>query len=120
MGSPHTTNARGAESNLLTVKDPGASGSISVGERVTSYVGMVTAAAEARTLKDPSHAGQTLTLCLRTDGGDATVTADSQVNQAGNTIMTFADAGDVLYLVGVKEGTSLEWRIIGNDGISLS
>lgn len=119
MGSPHTTNARGAEADLLTMVDPGSGGTISVGGRVVSYVGLVTAAAEARTLADPSHAGQLLTLCAKNiAAGTCTVTAATQVNNAGNTSLPFAAAGDTLLLVGVQEGTSKEWRIVGNDNVT--
>jgi len=99
---------------------PGAGGSIVMGSRQSAIVSLVTAAAEARTLKDPTQIGQTLTLSLKTDGGDCTVTASSAINQAGNTIMTFADAGDVIQLVSISDGSSKEWRVVANDGISLS
>jgi hypothetical protein len=120
MSAPHTIAARGAESDLLTIKDPGASGDIICGTRSVTYISLVTAAAEARTLKDPSYAGQTLTLCLKTDSGDCTVTADSAINQAGKTIMTFGDAGDTVALVGVENGSGKEWRVTANDTVTLS
>lgn len=118
--APHNTNIRGAEANLLTIPDPGAGGSISAGSRIVTYCGLTTAAAEARSLLDPTSPGQQLTLAFNTDAGDCTVTAASAINQTGNTIMTLADAGDVIQLVAIKEGSSLEWRVIGNDGVALS
>ena len=87
---------------------------------MVTHVGLVTAAAETRTLLDPTSPGQQLTISFKTDAGDAVVTAASAINQAGNTIMTLADAGDVIQLVAMEEGTSLEWRAIGNDGVALS
>lgn len=118
--APHNTNIRGAEARLLTIPDPGNAGSISAGSRMVTHVGLVTAAAETRTLLDPTSPGQQLTISFKTDAGDAVVTAASAINQAGNTIMTLADAGDVIQLVAMEEGTSLEWRAIGNDGVALS
>jgi len=118
--SPHTTNARAAEAGLLSVVDPGAGGKIVMGGRAQAICHLVTAGAEARTLSDPTQAGQQLTLVLKTDGGDCTVTASSAVNQTGNTTLTFADAGDMLQLVSIEDGSSKEWRVVANDGISLS
>lgn len=118
--APHNTNIRGAEARLLTIPDPGNAGSIGTGSRIVAHVGITTAAAETRSLLDPTSPGQQLTISMRTDGGDAVITADSAINQTGNTIMTLADAGDVIQLVAIEEGTSLEWRVIGNDGVALS
>lgn len=118
--APHNTNARGAEAQLLNVADPGDAGSIGTGSRITAYVGLVSAGAETRALLDPESVGQTLTLAFVTDGGDCVVTAATAINQTGDTIMTFADAGDVVFLAAIKEGTALQWRIIGNDGAALS
>lgn len=120
MGSPQTTNARAAEAGLLSIVDPGAGGSIVMGTRQTGIVSLVTAAAEARTLNDPTQVGQQLTLGFKTDGGDCTVTASSAVNQTGNTVMTFADAGDMIQLVSIEDGSSKEWRVVANDGVALS
>jgi hypothetical protein len=117
--SPHTTNRRGAEGNLLTMKDPGDAGTISVGGRMLCYVNLVTAAAETRTLGDPSHGGQILTLCLKTDGGDCTVTASSAINQAGDTSFIMDNAGDTVTLVGVEDGADLEWRVTHTDGVAV-
>jgi len=120
MGSPHTVAARAAEANLLLMADPGDAGKIVIGGKLTAYVGLVTAGAETRTLKDPSSPGQTITLGFRTDGGDCVVTTSTACNQAGNNTLTFADAGDILVLTAMKKGTSLEWRITANDGVALS
>lgn len=114
--SPHTIAARAAEASLLEKADPGDGNSISVGGRSQTYIGLVTAGAETRTLKDPSSPGQQLTMCCRTYVGDCVITASSQVNQAGNNTITFDAAGETLHLIAVKEGTSLEWRVMGNDG----
>lgn len=120
--APHNSNARGAEAGLLTLKDPDNAGSISVGSRMVSSISLVTGAAgETRSLKDPAQAGQTIVLCLKTDGGgDCVVTGESAINQAGNTVMTFGDAGDTAYLVAVEDGADKEWRVVINDGITLS
>jgi hypothetical protein len=86
-----------------------------------SFVNLVTATGETRTLTDPVYSGQTIQLLLQTDAGDCTITAATKINQAGNNTLTFADAGDLLFLVGVDtSGAGLEWRGVSNDGIALS
>lgn len=106
-------------SGALKLKDPGNAGKI-VCQESPQFVSLVTSGAETRTLADPVGPGQRLTLGFKTDNGDCVITADSAINQAGNTVMTFADAGDVIELVGVEDGASLQWRVLANDGVALS
>ncbi len=83
-------------------------------------VALVTAGAETRTLANPERAGLVITLCLQTDGGDCVVTAASAINQAGNTVMTLADAGDEITLKSIRSGSSFVYRVVSNDGVALS
>tara|TARA_Y100000310_G_scaffold283894_2_gene306199 strand:- start:337 stop:708 length:372 start_codon:yes stop_codon:yes gene_type:complete len=99
--------------------DPGASGNILTHQ--AGFINLVTGGAETRTLDDPKWVGQKLQLNFETDGGNCVITADSAINQTGNTIMTFADAGDHIELVGARDGAGdFEWRVIANDGVALS
>tara|TARA_R110000824_G_scaffold106600_2_gene251907 strand:+ start:430 stop:813 length:384 start_codon:yes stop_codon:yes gene_type:complete len=99
--------------------DPGNGGRI--GPAGESYVYLVTGGAETRKLTDPIYAGQILDLFFETDGGNCVITADSAINQAGNTIMTLADAGDHIRLIGGRDGAGdKEWRVVANDGVALS
>jgi hypothetical protein len=99
--------------------DPGDSGNI-LAHR-SGYILLVSGGAETRTLDDPVYPGQLLDLFFETDGGDCVITADSAINQAANTIMTFADAGDHIRLVGGRDGAGdYEWRVVANDGVALS
>lgn len=76
---------------------------------------------ETRTLADPKYAGQTLDLFFESDDGAITITADSAVDQAGNTSLLFEDGGDHLRLVGGRDGAGdFEWRTVANDGITAS
>ena len=77
---------------------------------------MVSAAAEARTLANPTKAGNRLTLRMKTDGGDITVTASNGLNVAGNTQAVFADVGDALDLISVSHTTGYRWDILTNLG----
>lgn len=100
------------------IADPGDGEAISVvGYGVCS---VVTAGAETRTLAIPAFIGQTITICLKTDGGDAVVTTASAVNQTGNNTLTMADAGDEITLKAIENGAALAWRIVSNDGVALT
>ncbi len=110
-------NALGVEPRHLG--DPGASGNITTQQ--SGYIKLVTATAETRTLDDPQFLGQIIDFFFETDVGDCVITADSAINQTGNTIMTFADGGDHIRLVGGRDGAGdFEWRVVANDDVSLS
>lgn len=100
------------------IADPGNAGAIPVTN--SGSVQLVTAGAETRTLAVPQRVGQLLALSMKTDGGDAVVTVAAAVNQAGNNTLTFNDAGDCLVLVGIESGSNKRWRVLSNDGVTLS
>lgn len=95
--------------------DPGAGKTIATMEDL-QVCELVTAAAEARTLANPTKVGNRLTLRMKTDGGDCTVTASNGFNVAGNTVATFADVGDQLELISVSHTTGYRWEILVNTG----
>ena len=100
--------------------EPGSGGSITATGNWT-VVELVTAGAETRTLKDPVKSGQVIVLTLKTDGGDCAVTAATACNTAGNTVITFGDAGDTVVLTSIPNGTSgYKWIITANDTAALS
>ena len=101
------------------ITDPGNAGAIPV--TGSGYVPIVTAGAETRTLAAPTFAGQVIQLAMKTDGGDCVVTvAGTNINQTGNNTITFNDAGDVVTLEGIYVGSGLRWRVLRNDGASLT
>ena len=100
------------------VSDPGNAGAIPV--TASGSVPIVTAGAETRTLAAPSAINQILTLYFQTDGGDCVVTVASAINATGNNTITLNDAGDSITLRGIHNGTTLCWRVMVNDGTSLS
>ena len=106
------------EESDKAITDPGAAGAIPVTKSGTCP--LVTEAAEARSLAIPSFLGQEIVLVLDTDGGDCTVTSSQAVNAAGNTVLTFNDAGDFVVLKAVTIGGALRWRIAENVGVTLS
>lgn len=77
--------------------------------------------AETRTLADPAKAGLMLALDHSVDGGGAiTVTAASAVNQTGNNTIALQDAGDTIVFYSIKIGSAYKWRVVVNDGCTLS
>jgi len=112
-----------SERRTLTVSgsqsDPGDAGAV-VFSGPETFVALVSGGAETRTLADPEYLGQRLSLCMDTDAGDIVITAASGVNQAGNTSLTFADAGDHLALEAITVAGAPKWRILANDGVALA
>lgn len=100
------------------ITDPGASGEIPVTR--SGNVPLTTATAETRTVAIPAVAGITLSISLAVDGGDCTITVASAINQAGNNTIVLGDAGDTVVLTAVKVGVVLAWRLVVNDGATLS
>jgi len=100
------------------VSDPGNAGAIPVTR--SGSVAIVTAGAETRTLAIPAAITQILTLYFKTDGGDCVVTVAAAINAAGNNTITLNDAGDSITLRGIHNGTALAWRVMVNDGCTLS
>jgi predicted RecA/RadA family phage recombinase len=102
----------------LAIVDPGNAGAIPVTD--SGNVAIVTAGAETRTLAAPTKAGQQLSICMKTDGGDCVITCATLINQTGNNTITLNDAGDSLLLVAITMGANLRWRVAYNDGAVLS
>lgn len=104
------------------LSDPGDGAKIAVSQ--WCHIALTTGASgETNTLEDPTKAGQRIALTLLTDGGgDRVITADSAINQTGNTIMTFGAAADSIILESFMVGASgtYKWRVIYNDGVALS
>jgi len=100
------------------IADPGDAGAIPV--TASGEVALVTGGAETRTLAIPTFIGQQIDLFFKTDGGNCAITAASAINMAGNTIMTFDNAGEHIRLVGIDIGGTRYWRVVCNDGVGLS
>jgi hypothetical protein len=108
--------ARGVKPHVLS--DPGDAGAL---DAAHSYaVNLVSGGAETRTLAAPAFEGQVIQMNFQTDGGAITLTVASTLNQAGNNTALFEDAGDILALVAGRNGNALEWKVLLNDGATLS
>ena len=101
-----------------TIADPGNAGVIPVTD--SGHVDIVTAGAETRTLAAPTDIGQVLLLSMKTDGGNCVITCATGINQTGNNTITMNDAADGILLVGVASGSNKLWRVVANDGCTLS
>ena len=114
MSSPHRIHHdlyRGPKE----IVDPGNAGQVRVSKDL-QICELVTTGAETRTLATPTKAGIRFLLRMKTDGGDAVVTAAGTLNVAGNTVATFADVGDQLDLISVAASSGYRWDILVNPG----
>lgn len=92
------------------VPDPGDAGPIPCGQ--SGVCALTTAAAETRTLARPKYSGEQLILMCRTYVGDCVVTTTPAINELGNNTITFASAGESIFLYGVPLGAVLVWRAL--------
>ena len=102
----------------VAITDPGNAGAIQVTR--SGSVAITTAGAETRTLAIPGLAGITLAVSLDVRVGDCVITAAAAINQTGNNTITLNTAGDTIVLIAVKVGGALVWRVVVNDGCSLT
>ncbi len=118
---PHNALSRELLEADYRMKDPGDAGTIAL-DRNFGVMPLVTVSADAlktRSLVAPLKAGMRLTLYFKTDGGDCVVTSTPDgVDQSGNTVMTFADAGDYINFESIEEDATYVWRVIGYDGVA--
>ena len=118
-GKPQTEEilSRGVEP--YKIPDPGDAGAVQVNQ--PGFCELTTAGAETRTMADPVFRGQIIDYTFIVDVNDCVITAASPINQSANTIMTFADIGDHIRLIGFYNATDgWEWRVVANDGVALS
>ena len=121
--SGHNVLQQIAGTTELEILDPGSGGTIPV-DRSMGICPVVTGGAEARKIASPARAGIIITICLKTDGGNLTITGEgTEIINSGSgseTTAVMADAGDVLTLISINKGTSIVWAILANHGATLS
>lgn len=108
-------------SSQLKITDPGTGTAIPVIS--TGIVPLVvgSAGAETNTLAIPSFIGQRLTIVADTVGtGTRAITSSQTINIAGNTVMTFSAARQLVELAAITVAGSLRWAILTNISVSLS
>jgi len=102
----------------VAIADPGDAGAIPVTK--SGSVAITTTGAETRTIAIPGLAGITISISLDVDGGNCVITAAAAINQTGNNTITMDDAGDTIVLNAVQVAGALVWRVLVNDGCTLS
>ena len=104
--------ARAAFTGALAIPDPGAGEAIHIEKMgVCEFE-----SAGARTLPDPFGAGLRVTL-RNLSSGTVTVTADTALNEGGDTVATFDADGELLDLISVGDGSGgFRWEILVNTG----
>lgn len=101
----------------FSIPDPGNGGNIVI-DRAFGICEMVSTAAQTRTLAAPVQSGIFCILRQHTDGGDIVLTSAAHLNVAEQHQATFADVGDQLFMVSVKNvtGGGYRWEILVNTG----
>ncbi len=102
------------------VADPGNGQPISVVR--SGHCGLsIGAGVESGTIANPAFLGQEIQItAFEVLGGSRAIAAASQINQAGNTAMAFANARDTLTLKAILTAAGLRWQVTANDGVVLS
>jgi hypothetical protein len=90
------------------IADPGDAGAIIASK--SGYVPIVTAGVESRTVAAPTKGGIDLTLEMKTDGGDCTVTFATSFAEVTDTTIIFTDAGQMARFYSIEVGTAFMWR----------
>jgi len=111
-------NVKVTTAALAAIADPGDAGAIPVTR--SGSVAITTEDAETRTLAIPGIAGIMLAISLDVDGGDCVITVAATINQTGNNTITMDDAGETIILVAVQVAGGLVWRVLNNDGCTLT
>ena len=119
-GLPQVENIYALGVQPAIIPDPGNGGTFEVAR--SGIIELTSAAAETRTLPDPTFRGQQLDLVMVVDGGDITITASSPVNQTGHTSIVASAVGGFIRLVGKYNATDgWEWQEVMEDtGITTS
>lgn len=102
--------------DAMRIVDPGSAGTIDHGNLGEFNCHIVTAGAEARTLRGPSKAGQIGTIAMDVAGGTLTLTVQDSAGSTDDTL-TMTTAGNYVTLIAVEGGTTIYWRILGSSGI---
>ena len=99
--------------------DPGNAGTIAPTMWGQTFP-IVTGTTETRTLARPDKAGILVSVTLDADGGDLTLTVTGGYNSAGDTSITFGDAGDMVAFLSVKTGLTYQWTVIAQEGTNIA
>jgi len=97
------------------IPDPGDTNTIRANKQL-GVAEITTAAAETRTLAQPTKEGMLCAVVLDTDGGDLTLTVTGGYNADGDTAIVYDDAGDFVMFLSIKVGSSYYWGVVAQRG----
>ena len=102
------------------IEDPGDANSIYCGAWGAICDLVTGSSGQTRTLLQPIKSGTMVVLNLKTDGGgDCVITVTGGYNQAGDTSITLADAGDWVAFYSIDVGGSYYWRVLQEEGTNI-
>lgn len=110
-----------AKYEAINLADPGTGVAIPVTRSATVEMTVGSSGAETNTLAIPVFLGQRMVIVADVVGtGTRAITCAQALNVAGNTIMTFNAARDMVVLTAIKVGGAFRWEITYNASVSLS
>lgn len=99
--------------SLVPMKDPGNTGTITV-DRSPTYLDLVSAGAETRTLARPTKQGALCILSAKTIGGTITVTVTGGFDIGGTTTFALSAVKQWVIFVSAYDGTNFYWRKVAD------
>lgn len=101
------------------IPDPGTAGTINVNQDL-SYVPLVSAAAETRTLAAPQQPDLRFLLEAKTatTTNTITVTVTGGFDEDGSTVFVFTNGGQFVEFISVEDGTDKRWRVVNSEGVA--
>lgn len=119
MGAHNVLQQLFLDGTPYVVADPGDAGTLTA-DRQLSLFKITTAAAETRTLAQPTKPNIMCMVCLDATSGDLTLTVTGGYNQAATTSLTLDTAGDWVLFMSVEVGSSYYWRVISSEGVNVT
>lgn len=115
MSTHRLLNDLGEAAGAYQLLDPGNAGTIDRRGRNLAFVSLESAGTETRTLPAPTSVGQIVTLAMKADAGDITLTVTGGYDEGGTTSFVFSDPGQYLTLVSIESASgTFVWRILGS------
>ncbi len=119
IGTMLITHEGAASSTAETITDPG--NTVKAIPVLRSGICPITSTtSDTRTLAAPTFLGQIIGLSHDVDGGSCVITVSAAFNDTGNNTITMTDAGEAITLIAMQIAGAPRWRILSNDGCTLS
>lgn len=119
MSSHNTLHELFSDACPYVIADPGNAGTLTCDRQMAMFK-LTSAAAETRTLAQPTKPGIMCAVVVDVYVGDITLTVTGGYNQAAATSLTLGTAGDWVLFYSVEVGTSYYWRVIASEGVNVT